>query len=483
MLKLLKPLSIALAVIATQFIASAGELNFYSSGSTGVDGPFAPEVVDAVSGPKLQGAVPNGSRVFVSLKNSVKTFYVIVPLPQNGVFNFTSFNLPTNHVMAFDTRGTTNPGVVILATSDVVINGQISVTSGDTLLANDPDLVRLPDRTKIYRSTPGPGGFRGGISPGFGANKFGTGPDAPDCCPLSFTLPLTGGRGMNDDSGTVAIDQTYITRAGGGGTLIVASSKKVIFGNPVPLKIYASARSTWFNSPGNLYLETSGGDGVALGSAMVIANETKGQLPLDNYSINSRILVCAFEQEYFFSNSMSPAWPVGIRGADMPVDPSARFAEFAGKELTAVGEPDRVILEKSGEYKLVVETSNLPPGIIFGCTLRRLKSSDGSELSNIRSTLNFPPTVTTATGICRAEMMIPITPGGTYITAIATKPIETVYSPIIHGEPLTEMVAQLDLQGGQSIHFKTASGLQVDAATARREALKQGKARFPAFKS
>jgi hypothetical protein len=165
----------------------------------------------------------------------------------------------------------------------------------------------------------------------------------------------------------------------------------------------------------------------------------------------------------------------------MPVNPAARFVEFAGKSLTAEGEPDRVVLEKSGEYKLALETRNLPPGIIFGCTLRRLNPSNGGEVG--KSTLNFPPTVTTATGICRAEMMIPITPGGTYITAVATKPIETVYSPIIHGEPLTEMVAQLDLQGGQTIHFKTASGRQVDAATAYREALKQGKTRFPAFKS
>ena len=165
----------------------------------------------------------------------------------------------------------------------------------------------------------------------------------------------------------------------------------------------------------------------------------------------------------------------------MPINPSARFAEFAGKALTAVGEPDRVILEKSGEYKLVLETSNLPPGIIFGCTLSRLDPSNGREVGY--SKLNFPPTVTTAAGLCGTEMMIPITPGGTYITAVATKPIETVYSPIIHGEPLTEMVAQLDLQGGQTIHFKTASGRQVDSATAYREALKQGKTRFPAFKS
>lgn len=468
MLKLLKPLSIALAIIATQFIASAGELNFYSSGSTGADGPFAPEVVNAVSGPKLQGAVPNGSRLFVRLLDSVKTFYVIVPLPQNGVFNFTSFNLPTNHVMAFDTRGTTNPGVVILATDDIFINGQISVTASDTILANDPDLVKLPNNTVVNINTPGPGGFRGAISPGFGANKFGLGLVSSQ---RFFTLPLTGGRGVNQETGS--------PRKGGNGTLIVASSKKVIFGSPIPLSIEDTSALYWRNSPGFFGLEPSGNTAsgaASAGTAVVFANETKGKLGQNNL-----LLVCAFEQEYFFYNSMSPAWPVGIRGADMPINPSARFAEFAGKELTAVGEPDRVNLEKSGEYKLVLETFNLPPGIIFGCTLSRLDPSNGDEVG--KSTLNFPPTVTTATGICRAEMMIPITPGGTYITAVATKPIETVYSPIIHGEPLTEMVAQLDLQGGQTIHFKTASGRQVDSATAYREALKQGKTRFPAFKS
>ena len=472
MLKLLKPLSIALAVIVTQFIASAGELNFYSSGSTGVDGPFAPEVVDAVSGSKLQGAVPNGSRLFVRLWDSVKTFYVIVPLPQNGVFNFTSFNLPTNHVMAFDTRGTTNPGVVILATDNILINGQISVTASDTILASDPDLLKLPNYTVVDRNTPGPGGFRGAISPGFGANKFGLGLVSSQ---RFFTLPLTGGRGVNQEIGG--------SRKGGNGTLIVASSKKVIFGNSIPLSLVDSSGLYWRNSPGFFGLELSGNTASgapSAGTAVVFANETRGQLNQNNLPPN-QLLVCAFEQEYLFNNSMSPAWPVGIRGADMPINPSARFAEFAGKPLTAVGEPDRVILEKSGEYKLVLETSNLPPGIVFGCTLSKLDPSNGGEVG--KSTLNFPPTVTTAVGLCGAEMMIPITPGGTYITAVATKPIETVYSPIIHGEPLTEMVAKLDLQGGQTIHFKTASGRQVDSATAYREALKQGKTRFPAFKS
>jgi hypothetical protein len=472
MLKLLKPFSIALAVIVTQFIASAGEINFYSSGSTGVDGPFAPEVVNDVTGAKLQGAVPNGSRVFVGLWNSVKTYYVIVPLPQNGVFNFTSFNLPTNHVMAFDTRGTTNPGVVILATDDILINGQISVTARDTVLATDPDLLKLPNNTIVNRNTPGPGGFRGGISLGFGANKFGLG------LPMQrnygiYGLPLTGDYGRNVDNTSGTYDNPL---SGGSGTLIVASSRRVIFGNPYSLLIGIKYTSDWMNNPGYFGFNTDAYDNSKGGQALVFANETKGNLARVN-----GILVCAFEQEYFFYNSMSPPWPVGIRGADMPINPSARFAEFAGKALTAVGEPDRVILEKSGEYKLVLETSNLPPGIVFGCTLSKLDPSNGNEVG--KSTLNFPPTVTTAVGLCGAEMMIPITPGGTYITAVATKPIETVYSPIIHGEPLTEMVAKLDLQGGQTIHFKTASGRQVDSATAYREALKQGKTRFPAFKS
>jgi hypothetical protein len=481
MLKLLKPLSVALAIIATQFIASAGELNFYSSGSTGVDGPFAPEVVNDVTGAKLQGSVPPGSRLFVGLDDSVKTFHIIVPLPQNGVFNFTTFNLPKGYVMIFDSQGTTNPGVVILATGDIVIGGMISVSARDALLASLSNPASLKDGQSVGSPIAGPGGFRGGLSGGFGANQFPLGPMDKD---PRLTLPLTGGVGSY-----TPFQQNYLTEvSGGAGTLTLASSKRVIFEpNGAPdlaggfyYFFYSSpAVFKWKNSPGNygpgpvVWVP-----GAGVGSVAIFANETKGSLS----TRYDRVLVCAFEQEdYFFPNSMSPPWPVGIRGADMPVNPAARFVEFAGKSLTAEGEPDRVILEKSGEYKLALETRNLPPGIVFVCTLRRLNPSNGSEIG--KSGFNFPPTVATTAGACRAEMMIPITPGGTYITAIATKPIETVYSPIIHGEPLTEMVAQLDLQGGQTIHFKTASGRQVDAATARREALKQGKTRFPAFKS
>lgn len=481
MLKLLNPLSIALGIIATQFIASAGELNFYSSGSTGVDGPFAPQVVDGVAGPKLQGSVPPGSRVFVGLDNSVKTFYVIVRLPQNGVFNFTTFNLPQNYIMAFDTRGTSNPGVVILATGDITIGGIISVTPSTTWLANTTDYNNIPDSTSQSGIVPGPGGYRGGLSGGFGANQFGMGP-VDGITSQRFNLPLVGGAGGFTHSRP---------GGGGGGTIIVASSGRVIFEENIRYvsrgkqhyHFDADQKNSfyWNNRAGNYGIgEGRGGIGAGGGgggSVWVLANETKGRITESGFSL----MVSAFEQEVFYPNSMSPPWPVGVRGAEMPIDPSARFVEFAGKPLTAEGEPDRVVLDKSGEYKLALETRNLPPGIVFGCTMRRLKPEDGAEIG--RSTQNFPPTVTTAGGVCRAEMMIPITPGGTYITAIATKPIETVYSPLIDGEPLTEMVAQLDLQGGQTIHFKTASGRQVDAAMAHREAMKQGKTRFPAFKS
>lgn len=477
MLNLWKPFTVALAAVATQVIASAGDLNFYSSGSTGIDGPFAPEVVDGVAGSKLQGSVPPGSRVFVALQNSVKVFHILVPLPPSGIFNFTTFTLPANHLLCFDTRGTTNPGVVILATGDMRIGGMISVSPLHTWLASTSDFSGLKDMQVINSPIPGPGGFRGGLSGGFGANQFPLGPTEP----AGVTLPLTGGGGHSSYRDISTGD----SRTGGGGTLALASSGKVIFEKGAPWQAIGdqfrhfdstSASSFyWANRPG--YYGTAGlyGFGATPGMIVIFANETKG--PFAD-QVN---LVAAFEQEFFFGNSMSPPWPVGVRGADMPIDPSARFVEFAGKSLTAVGEPDRVVLEKSGEYKLVLETRNLPSGIIFSCTSRLLRPSDGAEIG--RTTLNFPPTFTTAPGVCRAEMMIPITPGGTYITAIATRPIETVFSPIIDGEPLTEMVAQLDLQGGQSIHFKTASGRAVDSKTAYREALKQGKTSFPGFKS
>jgi hypothetical protein len=461
---MLKRSNIALALLFTHLLASAGELNFYSSGSTGADGPFAPEVVDAVSGAKLQGAVPPGSRVFVGLNESVKTFYVIVPLPPNGIFNFTTFNLPQNYVMAFDTRGTSNPGVVILATGDITIGGTISVAPATTWLATRSD-YNVPIGI-IYATIPGPGGYRGGLSGGFGANQFGMGPVDRGS---HFSLPQVGGAGGRG--------------GGGGGTIVLASSGKVMFQGNQPFDFYADYAFEWRNAGRNYGpsrpSSPDGSTGGTPGSVWVIANETKGRLEIKRDWDN--VVVSAFEQEFFYHRSMSPPWPVGVRGADMPINPSARFVEFAGKSLTAEGEPDRVALDKSGEYKLALETRNLPPGIVFVSTLRRLDPSNGNETG--RSTRNFPPTVSTAAGVCRAEMMIPITPGGTYITATAIKPIETVYSPLIDGEPLTEMVAQLDLQGGQTIHFKTASGRQIDSATAYREALKQGKNRFPGFKS
>jgi hypothetical protein len=480
---MLKRFRIAIALTVTNLLAFAGELNFYSSGSTGADGPFAPEVVDDVTGAKLQGAVPPGSRVFVQLDNSVKTIYVIVPLPQSGVFNFTTFHLPKDYWLAFDTRGTTNPGVVILATGDMKIGGVISVGARETWLASTSNHEKILNGAEIISNIPGPGGFRGGLTGGFGANQFPLGPLGSFEFIYPFSLPLVGGAGGSSDRKI---------GGGGGGTLIVASSKKILFedsrflsqGVSVHFSAKGDSQIPWRNDAGNYGPSFYGGNphNSQDGSILIISNETRGRLSSQTISgWGLKMLVCAFEQEFFYPSSMSPPWPVGVRGGDMPVDPSARFVEFAGKPLTAEGEPDRVILDKSGEYKLALETRNLPPGIVFVCTLRQLNTANGSEAG--RSTLSFPPTVATAAGVCRAEMMIPITPGGTYITAIATKPIETVYSPIIDGEPLTEMVAQLDLQGGQTIHFKTASGRQVDAAMAHREALKQGKTRFPAFKS
>jgi hypothetical protein len=132
-----------LCLICIASSARAQQLTF-DSGSTGADGPFAP------------------------------TSDVTRALPPNGVFNFTTINIPTNVTVRF-TRNANNTPVVMLASGNVNISGAIVLNGADGALVN------------IVGSTTGggaggPGGFdggRGGSSfSGFTTGLAGNGPGA-----------------------------------------------------------------------------------------------------------------------------------------------------------------------------------------------------------------------------------------------------------------------------------------------------------------
>src|SRR6266550_9154022 len=70
--------------------------NTFSSGSTGSDGPFSPATSQSIV------------------------------VPDSGVFNFTTVNIPTGVTITF-TRNLTNKPMTILASGDVVIAGTINL--------------------------------------------------------------------------------------------------------------------------------------------------------------------------------------------------------------------------------------------------------------------------------------------------------------------------------------------------------------------
>lgn len=84
-------------------------------------------------------------------------------LPDDGVFNFTSINIPSNVTVKFR-ENTLNTPVYLLATGTVNISGVIDVSAGGVSLA---DLNSLGYIRPATTSTNGPGGGTGGLA-GYG---------------------------------------------------------------------------------------------------------------------------------------------------------------------------------------------------------------------------------------------------------------------------------------------------------------------------
>ncbi len=151
----------------------------FSSGSTGADGAFAP------------------------------TANLTVQLPESGVLNYTTVNIPAGVTVKF-AKNSRNTPVTILTTGDVIINGTIdfSGTNGAT----------VTDNVSADDTLPGLGG-PGGSNGGFGGSK--TSPGAPGGAGLG---PGGGPPGTGLQSGT------SLGMSGNGGGYATAGG--VVGGNP-----------------------------------------------------------------------------------------------------------------------------------------------------------------------------------------------------------------------------------------------------------
>lgn len=191
---------VACAVALTFLLAAPGWAQMFSSGSTGADGALDLATMNCETGTY---ATPPG-----------RPGGCWVQLPESGILNYTTINIPQSKLLGFK-KNLRNTPVVLLAQGDVVVGGTIYV---------DAD-VYGPDG-RFDPTQPGPGGFPGGAVP----SGTGLGPGGGTVAdrkgrwvgPLSL-VPLIGGSGGAGSS-------TDSPGGGGGGAIVIASSGEIRIG-------------------------------------------------------------------------------------------------------------------------------------------------------------------------------------------------------------------------------------------------------------
>jgi hypothetical protein len=249
-------------VIAASLIVAALNAAAYDSGSSGADGAFNPTVSQTVQ------------------------------LPPNGLFNYTSVNIPAGVTITYKKNAANTP-VTILASGDVSIAGIINVSA--TTVAGDVGMPGVGgpggfdggrggsvsgDVLTWVSGNTGPNAGRGGIGPGGGTpakvikpppfapssialgpgggGAYGTAPEPVGSAACSATpgrvygnlslLPLVGGSGGG--GGAAGVIQSGSGGGGGGGAILIAASGtldvtgSILANGGVPVVSTASGRGS-----------------------------------------------------------------------------------------------------------------------------------------------------------------------------------------------------------------------------------------------
>ena len=368
------------------FLAAAVNVraqNSFTSGSTGADGPFAPTTSQTIL------------------------------VPDSGVFNFTTVNIPVGVTITYTRNNLNNKPVTILASGDVVIAGSINI-DGKGGSSNG------------FGGVGGPGGFGGG-SGGYGFDQSfsgvpGEGPGGGGGGLGSATLTSPGsggGGGFGTNGGTGGggtsggqFGQRYgtvtiiplIGGSGGGGGASVNNSRGGPGGGGGGAVLIASSGSITISGSitargGNGNIGNAGGAGGSGGAIRLIANTVSGGGNLNvgggagggaNISFGGAsggqgyIRIEAFDFNGFVGSStptniISFALPHPVTS---PTSPTLRIASIGGVNApstplgTLQGVPDVIVpSSQTNPVTVALEGSNLPLGTIIQVTLTPSKGA------------------------------------------------------------------------------------------------------------
>ncbi len=442
----------------------------FNSGSTGADGAFNPTQSQQIQ------------------------------LPESGVFNYTTVNIPAGVTITYK-RNSKNTPVTILASGNVTIAGTIDVSGGNG---------STPSIPFGGGGLGGPGGFDGGrggvVLSSFFSGVPGDGPGAgsggasnlvsPICrgggggyavsggeetgCGnrggsrygAKTLLPLVGGSG---GGGGGAGSFTGGSGGGGGGAVLIASSGTITFSNGTGT-ISAKGGAAGYNGGGNCFgSQGGGGGGSGSGGAIrLVANTITGVAILN---ADAGTAFCgvgggygyvrteAFNFNGFNVDSSPKEFTIGqpglvtlanvptlrinsVGGVNSPASPSGTF--HATPDIT-------LPTTQTNPVAVALQAANIP----LGTTIEvRLTPASGNPAS-VQST---PLTGTVAASTATASVTLPAGQSLLYATAsidLAGSNLSQAAPLFIEGERVRKIEVGANFGGGSEVVYVTASGKRV----------------------
>ena len=439
----------------------------FVSGSTGADGAFNP------------------------------TENQTLQLPESGVFNFTTINIPSNVTIRF-ARNSRNTPVVILATGTVTISGTLDVSgsSGTAVLgglggpggfnggAGGPPAINGPFSPGITGDGPGGGaGGRGSSEPNIfgtgGGGGFGT-PGFPGSSAdsrvingaggpkygLATLLPLMGGSGGGGETGNSGSGSGG---GGGGGALLIATSGTIGFGSTGFIHIVA-------RGGGGSVSGSFGSGGGSGGAIRLIANGISGEFRVDcnggfggftgghgggGYVRIEAFNLTSFNLQPVNSGITLPRITTATPGVVTPTNqPSIRIVSVAGiappnqPNGSLQGGPDIILpANQANPVNVSLAASNIPLGTTLQVTLT---PENGPRVVTQSTVLTGTLSSSTAT----ASITLP--DGISVIQASGTIDVAAL-AMVINGERIKSIEVNAVFGGQQTVTYITASNKRIKA--------------------
>lgn len=451
---------LALVAMLTASICGTGSAlaQTFNSGSTGADGAFNP------------------------------TTSTTLTLPPDGVFNFTTINIPAGVTVTF-TRNAANTPVTMLASGNVTVAGTISLNGGNG--GNATIGTNIVPNSGIG----GPGGFDGGdgadglasttggsgLGPGGGAGgatnnsgsgggfaglgNAGSGAGGP-AYGTPTLVPLIGGSGGG--GGGASFGFTGAGGGGGGGALLIASSGTITYTGALLAK----------GGNGGVHNTGGPGGGGSGGAIRLVATTITGSGGSINVSGGSstgpgvgsigRIRVEAYTNTATINFAQVPS--IDKPGAlALPGTPSLTITSVAGVAAPAsptgsFAIPDITLpAGTANPMTIALAASNIPLGTTVTVTAKPL---DGAASLATSTPLAGTLAASTATAILTIPTNQP-----SVISASATFTLAALpgAGPVFaDGEPVERIRVAATLGGPSQITYITTSGREIDATGSER---------------